>query len=268
MNTTVPQNFNVAGWELGNPQPNWTFTEIPDQMNVANASSYILDYESRFVLGAALSSGLQGSVNADPEKLTIDFNADNVTNALDAAIIQEMWMSANSSETMSARVQKIADAYTAYMQTDLSAALDERYAPTSFSETIIVVVRWPWLAYPLALVLAGYTFLAATLLQTQRCKIRAWKGQRLPLLLADVDDSIRRSAGGGGAQPGVLEERVGRIRVQIQCSKQGAVLAFKRVNEHDRRRRPGSSESRTELLLSASGEGDEKSPDQSVAMCT
>jgi hypothetical protein len=106
-------------------------------------------------------------------------------------------MAANSTATMTSQVQTMADAFTAYMRTSLTAPPDRRYAPTTFSAAVLVHVRWRWLVYPLGLLLMGHFFLAATMFQTSRRAVRPWKGQRLPLLLADVDDIVCEFAAGG-----------------------------------------------------------------------
>jgi hypothetical protein len=137
-------------------------------------------------------------------------------------------MAANSTATMTSQVQTMADAFTAYMRTSLTAPPDRRYAPTTFSAAVLVHVRWRWLVYPLGLLLMGHFFLAATMFQTSRRAVRPWKGQRLPLLLADVDDIVCEFAAGGLHRRDGLEERVGRIQAQMEFDGQDRV-AFKRV---------------------------------------
>jgi hypothetical protein len=64
-----------------------------------------------------------------------------------------------------------------------------RYAPTVMAPIQVVRVRWQWLAYPLALVIGGLLFLLVTTFSTCRYNVLPWKGRRMPLLLADLDDS-------------------------------------------------------------------------------
>ena len=142
------------------------------------------------------------------------------------AFVQAMWLAANTTDSMTAKLQGIADTYTTYMRTALTAPPDSFYMPTTSRIVIVVHVRWPWLAYPLTLVLAGYIFLAATLIQTSRYAVRPWKSQRLPLLLATVDGVVRESATGGLHLNSGLEDRIGHMKVQVEFDGQDQ-LAFK-----------------------------------------
>ena len=226
MDVNVPANFTSSSWASGDPQPNWTFAQIPASMNVDQAlSGPVLDFESRTALGTPLLMGLRASVG-----INVTSGAPTVGQFDFTPPILAMWMAANSTDTMSQKVQGVADSLTSYMRTDLAAPPTERYAPTTYSEAVFVAVRWPWLTYPLILVVASYAFFAATVLQTRRRAVKPWKSQRLPLLLANVDDIVREFAAGGLHRRDGLEERIGRIRVRIEFDGQDSVT-FKRALE-------------------------------------
>jgi hypothetical protein len=124
---------------------------------------------------------------------------------------------------MSALTQQMADQITAYTRTSFSAPFDRAYAPTVLTEQILIRVRWPWLAFPLSLVLAGLVFLVLTILQTRRRLVRPWKGHRMPLLLAAVDGDIRKMASGGLHRRTGLEDRIGKIRMRLEFDGQDTV---------------------------------------------
>ena len=65
MNQSSPEVFEPAEWAPGQPQPAWTFADIPASLNVANASAHTVDFESRFVLTGTFSDLLNGSVGLD-----------------------------------------------------------------------------------------------------------------------------------------------------------------------------------------------------------
>lgn len=230
MNESGPNPFYITSWEPGQPQPTWTFVDVPDSMNLANTSAYVVDYESRYVLSGAIHVGIGGRVGLDGFNYMPVFysSSHSSTSTSDAASIQALWTAANSTATMSSKIQAIADSFTAYMRTDLAAPPDGSYAPTTSRDAIFVLVRWPWLAYPLSLLLAGHLFFAATLFQTSRRAVRPWKSQRLPLLLAHVDDVVREFAAGGLHRRDGLEDRVGRMNVRMEFDGQDG-LAFKRA---------------------------------------
>lgn len=227
MNESGPNPFNLTDWKPGQPQPTWTFADIPDSMNMANASAYVVDFESRQVLARSITGGIRGRVGLQGTNKPT-FEGAFVTSITDDASIQALWTATNSTATMSSKFQAIADSFTAYMRTELVASPDNRYAPTTYRSAIFVVVRWPWLAYPLSLLLAGHFFFAATVIQTRRRAVRPWKSQRLPLLLADIDDVVREFAAGGLHRRDGLEDRVGRMKVRMEFNGQDR-LAFKRA---------------------------------------
>ena len=243
MNASVPADFSSSNWAPGRPQPVWGFSAIPESMNVMNATEYRVDYQSRGVLGYSVASSVFGTVGYDglggvPEF----FDSRQGTSTTDATIIQSIWLSSNSTSTMSSRLEVLADTYTAYMRSEIRAPPNGYYAPSMSSQEIFVRVRWPWLAYPLALVLAAYIFFIATLLQTRQRVVRPWKSQRLPLLLANIDDTVCEFASGGLHRHHGLEDRVGRMKVQMQFDGQDGVY-FKRVAQEIRQ-----IESNTQLL--------------------
>lgn len=230
MNESGLNPFHITDWAPGRPQPTWTFVDVPDLMHLANASAYVVDFESRHALTEAINSGIVGTVGLDgfTNMPTFQSPSQGRNSTIDAASIQALWTAANSTATMSSKFQAIADSFTAYMRTELAAPPDGIYTPTTSREAIFVLVRWPWLAYPLSLLLAGYLFFAATLFQTRRRAVQPWKSQRLPLLLADIDDVVREFAAGGLHRRDGLEERVGRMKVQMEFDGQDG-LAFKRA---------------------------------------
>ncbi len=60
---------------------------------------------------------------------------------------------------------------------------------TATSREILVSVRWPWLAFPVALLLIALVFFFLTLLSTSRHQLEVWKLSPFPLIFNRVDDS-------------------------------------------------------------------------------
>ena len=60
---------------------------------------------------------------------------------------------------------------------------------TATSREILVSVRWPWLAFPVALLLIALVFFFMTLLSTSRHQLEVWKLSPFPLIFNRVDDS-------------------------------------------------------------------------------
>lgn len=87
---------------------------------------------------------------------------------------------------------------------------------TVFVTELFVRVRWAWLTYPLCLLVASLGFLAATVWQTARRGVKVWKGSLLPLLVADLDEVVKRRAEGAMENLEELESRVGALRVVLE----------------------------------------------------
>ena len=215
----------------------WSFTDPPTDMNIGNESAYFVDPSSFKALGLAFESVISGSAivftgNEDLQYGSIDssYNGAKVN-----PFEQAFYDASDSLDTMSSLSQQIADGMTTYLRTWKPAALnastaasDARYAPTVYTTEIIVRVRWYWLAYPLTLLVAGQAFVAATILQTRRRLVRPWKAHRLPLLLADIDDIVKKMGAGGLETRNGLEDRVGQMAVRLQFDERDELL-FKRV---------------------------------------
>ncbi|KAL8737922.1 MAG: hypothetical protein Q9181_001227 [Wetmoreana brouardii] len=60
---------------------------------------------------------------------------------------------------------------------------------TATSREILVSVRWPWLAFPAALLLTALVFFFLTLLSTSRHQLEVWKLSPFPLIFNRVDES-------------------------------------------------------------------------------
>lgn len=60
---------------------------------------------------------------------------------------------------------------------------------TATSREIVVSVRWPWLAFPVALLLMALVFFFLTVLSTSRHRLEIWKLSPFPLIFNRVVDS-------------------------------------------------------------------------------
>jgi len=64
------------------------------------------------------------------------------------------------------------------------------YAGTARSQETYVHIRWLWLIYPAALVVAALVFVVATMVQTHARGVRHWKDDPLALLCCRVDEEV------------------------------------------------------------------------------
>jgi len=78
--------------------------------------------------------------------------------------------------------------------TGFSTTPESTYAGQVLTSTPYVHVRWPWLAFPAAMVVASLLFLLACIWQTSHLNVDPLKGDALALLLASVDVDIQRES--------------------------------------------------------------------------
>ncbi len=198
-------------------------------MSIINASAYTVDVSSLNALGQAFKPFLTGSALLQGNMLQLQyagpggFTADNIN-----SFAQVFYNASNSLGAISALSQQIATGMTTYLRTSRTAPPDVSFAPSVFFTEIVVRVRWAWFAFPLGLVVAALVFLVTTILQTQQLCVRPWKDHRLPLLMADIDDIVRRMAKGGLDTRNGLEERVGRMTVHLEFDEKDKII-FRRV---------------------------------------
>lgn len=210
----------------------WQFANVPSALNAGNGSSYVIDESSVWILRNAFRPSLIGSVDIDllmngtsGMRFINDFGSSEATSG---AVMKVFWKASASLSDMNDLCQKIASGLTSWMRTTLPAKADARYASTVISNETLVRVRWPWLTYPLALLVLGHVFLLTTIRRTQRLRVRPWKGHRIPLLLANIDDVVKGAAAGGLHSRTGLEERIGRMKILLEYDDNDSI-AFKKV---------------------------------------
>jgi hypothetical protein len=226
-NSTVgsTQQQLVSTWDQWNPQQTnesstWTMADPPQIMNLANDSAapeYQIDETSRQVVTDVFAELVTGGVGSGgpSEDNAHDFGQgfnEQLSAQNEQAIMHAFWNASNDTESQSALPKQVADGFTTYMRTQIPAEPDVRYAPTTFTDEVFVKIRWGWLQFPLGLLVSGHVFLFLTIFNTRKQKVRPWKGHRIPLLLANVDDNIRDITVGGFDSRTGLEDRFGGMK--------------------------------------------------------
>ncbi|KAJ5740281.1 hypothetical protein N7493_000153 [Penicillium malachiteum] len=93
---------------------------------------------------------------------------------------------------------------------------DTHYLGTTWRDEVYVHVRWPWLAFPVVMIVGGCVLTLATVWCTDRSAIGLWKSNAMVLLLTGVSDHIRDAAVGAmNAHGEFLDLRVGYEQVAL-----------------------------------------------------
>ena len=207
--------------------PWWQFSNFPAELNAESTTMINVSDSWRVWLRQPLLNMLQGNVS---------FNITSYPSASGSASVQGdlqeiFWNSSSSLTNFSSLVQDIADSLTTHIrQSSTTMKLDERYAPIVKVPVQIVRVRWGWLAYPLGLIAAALVFLVSTIVSTRRRQVRPWKGHRMPLLLAHLDDSVCELAQSELGHHNGLDRRVGAIAVRLEFDERNGIQ-FRRMEK-------------------------------------
>lgn len=207
----------------------WVFDDMPPELNAGPTAVFRVSEELRQNV-LRLLEVLSGNVvndqgDSDLPRVTVA----NTQRKFSSEVAGLFWLASGSLANLTALVQGISGSLTAHMRTaDPVPAPDAWFAPTVEISIQVVVVRWAWLAYPLTLQLGGFIFLGMTMCATHRRCVRPWKGHRLPLLLAHLDENVRSQARGGLTHRTGLDNRIGTLRVRLEFDGDDGI-AFRRV---------------------------------------
>lgn len=200
----------------------WEFDDVPSELNVEPTRVVQVEDFTRQNLGDPFAVVLAGSGEY--------MLGESIASLLPSGpLAQLMWEASSSLANLTATVKGIADSMTSHIRTNSPAsAPDARYAPTMQVSQVVVGVRWPWLAYPLTLLVGGLIFLGMTMYATSRRQVQPWKGHRVPLLLADLDENVKSQARGGLSHRTGLEDRVGALKLRLDFDGDDGI-AFRQV---------------------------------------
>ena len=217
--STVADQAHLVSESNGNW---WEFDDVSPDLNVEPTSVVQVEDITRQNLGDPFATVLAGSGEY--------MRGDGIANLLPSdPVAQLMWEASSSLDNLTIAVKGIANSMTSHIRTNSPApAANARYAPIVQVSEVIVGVRWPWLAYPLTLLVAGLIFLGMTMYATHRRQVRPWKGHRVPLLLADLDENVKSQAKGGLLHRTGLEDRVGALKVHLDFDGDDGI-AFRQV---------------------------------------
>lgn len=220
---TWAQTKQVAG------DPAINFTNVPPEMNPRNGPFSIQEgaHEGLANIFAQVLAGrvFQGGPENNDALLFLPGISDDKTFAPGlSSFIHAVYDASNSTVSLNALVQQMSTVLTNHIRGTFPAPADARYVGTVFGTELFVRVRWAWLTYPLCLLVASLGFLAATVWQTSRRGVKVWKGSLLPLLVADLDEVVKRRAEGAMENLEELEKRVGALRVVLENEGRGNLM--------------------------------------------
>ncbi|KAI0440412.1 hypothetical protein F4803DRAFT_527211 [Xylaria telfairii] len=188
----------------GSTNGNITFTSIPDEMNVNSTDLYGMPNMQVLGMSQYINKTFIGGVNADGGlgviAPTTDF-AEGMQRSLDDP---DSW------------IDRLARSMTNDIRLNQSVVgTSTQYDGTTSNTGVIIIVRWPWIAYPASLVFLSFVYLVYIITYTAQLPVRPWKSDALLPLCLQLDNDLKAMAAEGADKPGGIEERIGRYRVKL-----------------------------------------------------
>ena len=200
----------------------WKLENIPEELNAEPDDEYMIPDQLRYVIEEALTGALSGEVGFEKR---IDGNAKYQI----LPTVEALRTASDSLANLTTLVQSISDGLTSYIRTNgPEPPPDSRYALVVGTTVSVIVVRWIWLLYAIALQIGGLVFLGLTVCLTRRRRMLPWKGQRVPLLLAKLDETVQARAQGALASPQGYDDSFGELHVCLEFDGDNG-LAFRRT---------------------------------------
>ena len=199
-------NINRGPVYAGSPLPNFTFLDLPAEMNQRQDSQFNISLYSASSFMSFFNSTFSGNVSFDWGGTTTP----------SSDVIQAIWNATTGD--LDVWIKNVALSMTNALR-EFNSAPDDLYNGTGYQ--LGIQVRWRWIILPAVLVLSSLLILIVTIVKTARSPVQAWKGSPLALLFTDVDQDIRKRAEGRMEVYQGLDDSVGKIKVMMKNDENG-----------------------------------------------
>ncbi|EMD93578.1 hypothetical protein COCC4DRAFT_191454 [Bipolaris maydis ATCC 48331] len=126
------------------------------------------------------------------------------------------WLSPNN---ITRHIQRMAQAMTNVMRSD--AHSNKLIIGTAFARETYIAVHWPWMTFPLLMLLLSIVFLVATMYKTSRDnEIGVWKTSAMPTLMYGLPKHTQNDIMSSAVSRGIYRRGSRRVRIRL-LPKQG-----------------------------------------------
>ncbi|KAF2132206.1 hypothetical protein P153DRAFT_429386 [Dothidotthia symphoricarpi CBS 119687] len=201
---TAPRNITIKEY-------------IYQSILAATAASEVFELQGISTFG---QNGLQG-----PESLQLLYRSPNITKTM-YTVAQYINLALRSNDTT---LHKQDDPGNSTKTPADYVAPSHRISGLVFVQAVQLRVRWPWLAFPIALIVAVIALLVGTIVASRHDKVGVWKNNPLAVLLntawrPDTDDM-------GAATSDGLEKLAKGLEARVVLNREHALADTRRVIE-------------------------------------
>ncbi|KAL9063067.1 MAG: hypothetical protein Q9157_008444 [Trypethelium eluteriae] len=206
-NTTVSQTSNGA-LTPSDSSGAFTFTAIAASFHTTTSPNFTVTKSTVDAYASYVVASINGSVTS---------SSSGYSPSSDSA--GAIWLYVADLDSW---IQRVATSITNHIRLigSVAPASDNQakiqgYDGTAYETEPFINVRWVWFSFPAAMVLLSFLYLIATMVHASRSGTHIWKSDPLPLVLMDMDPSVKMQADRGMHEPGGLKKAAGSRRVSL-----------------------------------------------------
>jgi hypothetical protein len=211
INQTQLEVWNYTRFESANNAhvDEYVFVGMPDTMNIQRQSRYAVSHRALLTLRMFMNSVTEGIVEENSG--TINYSSDWV---------EAMW---NATSDVQAWIDKLCLSLTNEIRElgKVKRLTTRDYEGSVSIPQTYMSVQWRWMAYPASLIILSLYYLSHTIIEGARDRVSVWKSNTLPMLFSRIDDGILTKVADGMDIPNGLDERVGKVRVELSREADG-----------------------------------------------
>ncbi|KAK7452401.1 hypothetical protein CaCOL14_004686 [Colletotrichum acutatum] len=192
---------------------NVTFANIPANFNTEAGKSYGMGPFQMYAMQAYAKTNIMGNVSADGTLGIVFTSASPFADGMHASFGDVGGWMERLTRSLTNDVRLNSNDTTG----------EDAFRGTVMATQVVIVVRWAWIVYSVALVAVSAIYLVVEVLRTKRKGLLPWKSDVLLPVCMNMDDEIREKAAGGIIEPGGLKRLVGDVPVQLKADRTGVI---------------------------------------------
>ncbi|RMZ90473.1 hypothetical protein DV736_g2290, partial [Chaetothyriales sp. CBS 134916] len=209
-------------WKVANTTP-WDsieFTGMPKEFNVADNSSFQVSTAALYSIKNAFN--FSGNIRANYDLEPMYSGDTSQSMGVAAAVgnweswIQKVARSIGNDIRTNSRQPIITEPYVIGDEVISDPPPNPYYDGSAYITRPFIQVRWWWLTYPAAMIVASLVYLLLTMWQCRHHGAYIWKDHPLVLLSVALDHSIAEKAKGSLTRLGDLDQRIGDEKVVLE----------------------------------------------------